>query len=167
MPESQQLSDIQKEAAKSLANGVSQSVTAKLLGVSRETVNRWAKANTEFQAEVERRKRQKRQDSIVLNTPSVLPSTDTEDSQAYLENLKRYRDARGEIYAAQLKAGRELLTKVQQRVADLPIEAIAPNSIAPITSVANDTIKQGMDGWAELLAIDSLIERMSGKGGGS
>lgn len=158
MPETSALSEKQLSAIAQLAAGKSQVATAKDIGVDRKTIARWL-AHEEFVAELERRrsrltqKHQEQADAI----------QDAEVSSFY-EDLKAYREARLSIYRAKLARGTKILKRVGERFDDLPDEAIAPQQLTGLFAIADQLCEAGLNGWAELLALDELLKRLESHG---
>ncbi len=159
MPESNALSEKQLQVIAELASGKSQAATARDIGVDRKTISRWM-AHADFAAELERR-RSRLQEKHQEQADAL---QDEEISQFYAD-LKAYKEARLNVYRAKLARGMKILKRAGERFDDLPTEAIAPQSLVGLFSIADQLSEAGLSGWAEILAIDELLKRLDGDGG--
>ncbi|WP_088893190.1 helix-turn-helix domain-containing protein [Leptolyngbya ohadii] len=158
MSESLALTEKQLDAIALLASGKSQVATARDIGVDRKTIARWM-AIAEFNAELERRRSRLQEQHI-----SQADALQDETISQFYQDLKAYREARLNIYRAKLSRAVDILKKAGRRFNDLPDEAIAPGSLVGLFSIADQLSESGLNGWAEILAIDELLKRLEGNG---
>jgi hypothetical protein len=114
--------------------------------------------NESFLAEVDRRKQQAieahRQKASEIRLGEI---------GSFYEDLKKYRELRMESYAIKLNLGNEILNKVQNRLRDLPEEAIAPNNISQLIKAADDLTENALQGMAELIGLEAVMEQLNGE----
>lgn len=159
MPEIQALTKDQIDAIALLAAGTSQGVTAKRLGVTRATVNRWCNKipefATELQAEIDRRQQRAKE-----QYQAAADEVQDEAIAQFKEDLRRFQSSLRSAYQARIGHGLKIVQKVGRRFDDLPDEAIGVNNMAPLLTAGDNLIEKGFKGWAESLSITELMQRL-------
>lgn len=150
------LTDKQLEIAGFLAAEMSQNEAAKRAGVGRSTVQRYLKLD-EFRAEVDRRRRRAEQ----IHQEEA-DRVQRESISEFYDELKEYTRSLADTYKTRLSRGLKIQQKMGRRIDDLPDEAFTPRDTAALLGVSDQMIEKAFQGWAELLALNELLEKLNG-----
>lgn len=151
---------IRRKAISLLADGMSQTDTAKSIGVSRITVVRWLKDeefSSALQAEIARRQA-RLEEGLRKASDEVIDA----DIREFRKELKDYHQAMVNVQKMRLGRGKQLFDKAMGRFHDLPEEAISVKDIPAILRIANDLIGGGLDNWADALSLQDVLDRLDG-----
>lgn len=159
------LTEVQLKAIACLEAGMSQDDTAVVAGVSRRTIQRWLNIE-EFDAELKRRR--SRGPSARVLADEAIAEAETEASarmqSAMAAELRHYREEKLRTYQRLVNTALTALDKIDNRLRDLPDEAIAPNMIAPLANAFTSMLTKGLEEWGDLLAINDLLAEMGEDG---
>lgn len=160
MPEIPALTTKQHDCASFLAAGQTQDRTARLVGISRSTVNRWLK-NPAFSQEVERRKQRLIQ-ARELGDRTEVEHDDRSSALAIQAELEAVRQAKKSFREMELMLARKLYQKGIRRLIDLPDEAIPANLIPALLQTAIALKCDGLSEWADELGLDAIADLLGG-----
>jgi hypothetical protein len=82
----------------------------------------------------------------------------------FYDDLQRYRESLVQIHKAQIGMGTNILKKMGDRLRDLPVESFGPKDLPGMFNVANGLLKDGFEGWAELIGLDEVLRRLESDG---
>lgn len=149
------LSEQQLSAIALLSQGVSQSEVARQLNVSRKTIGRWSQQEA-FKAELERRKQRTtelhQQESDRLQEEQIA---------SFYKDIREYRRACLDAYRSRLAIAVKGLRLLTERINSLTPEEIPPQLLPGMVGAINSLMDSALAGWADTLAIDELITRLS------
>jgi transcriptional regulator with XRE-family HTH domain len=144
-------------AAQALAQNLSMSEAARVAGVTKRTVQRWANGLEEFASEVADRRALHQAGERLQQAKQVSPSGF--DLAAEIAGL---REAKRATRLQVRECGSSILEKCCERLADLPSEAIAPQLLPQYFKVGRELLEWADEQESQELEISELVEQLLG-----
>ena len=163
MSESPVLTKDQRKAIGLIADGMSNTATARSIGCSIATIGRWAKKEN-FAKELELEK-QRREEKRKRQFEQVASEQIASASDELRDELAEYHKATINVQKQRLVRARMLMEKAIRRLQDLPDEALSAADAIRMLDSGDRLFEKGLGNWADAIALEDVMSRLGGSNG--